>query len=242
MAFRLPATISACRADLDGVLTETAALHAEAWKRAFDELPARRAASSGEAFVAFDAVADYDACVDGRPRLDGAGAFLSAGEFGCPREHPRTRPGGTVHGLAGHKNELVFVMMKERGVAGFPGSLRLLEEVRRRKLATAVASSRANTIAVLRAVGIEDRFDGRAGGVVAAEEHLAGKPAPDVYLAAARRLGITPSHATVFEDALAGVEAGKRGVVGVDRVKQPAALVAHGADLAVADLAELVGP
>lgn len=247
VGLRLPAGISSCLFDLDGVLTETAVLHAQAWKQAFDDLLTRRAARSGVAFVPFDAVADYDAYVDGLPRLDGTRAFLDARGIELPEGTPDDAPGAeTVQGVARHKNELVLALMRERGVTVYPGSLRFLEEVRRRSLATAVVSSSANTAAVLHAAGLEGRFDTCVDGNVAAREHLAGKPAPDTYLAAARRLGVAPGDAAVFEDALAGVEAGRRGgfglVVGVDRVGQAAALSAHGADVVVADLVELVEP
>lgn len=245
MSLRLPVSVSACLFDLDGVLTETATLHAEAWKRAFDELLAARATGSGERFVPFDEVSDYDAYVDGRPRLEGARAFLAARGIELPEGTPQDPPSAeSVNGVAERKNELVLALIEERGVVVYPGSQRFLEEVRRRSLATAVVSSSANTKAVLRAAGLEGRFDTCVDGIVAAEAHLAGKPAPDTYLEAARQLGVAPSGAAVFEDSLAGVEAGRRGgfglVVGVDRVGQAAALSAHGADVVVEDLAELV--
>lgn len=247
VGLRLPASISACLFDLDGVLTQTAVLHAEAWKQAFDELLSRRAARSGAPFVPFDAVGDYDAYVDGRPRLDGTRAFLDARGIRLPEGTPDDPPSAeTVQGVAAHKNALVLALMRERGVAVYPGSLRFLDEARRRSLATAVVSSSANTAAVLQAAGLQGRFSVCVDGNVAAEEHLAGKPAPDTYLAAARRLGVGPGAAAVFEDALVGVEAGRRGgfglVVGVDRVGQADTLAAHGADVVVADLAELVEP
>jgi beta-phosphoglucomutase family hydrolase len=247
VGLRLPTSVSACLLDLDGVLTETAVLHAEAWKQAFDEFLTRRSASSGQPFVPFDAVADYDAYVDGRPRLDGTRGFLSARGIQLPEGTPEDPASAeTVYGLANHKNELVLALMDERGVKVYPGSRRFLEEVRRKSLGMAVVSSSANTVSVLRSAGLEGFFDVRVDGVVAAEEHLAGKPAPDTYLEAARRLGVVPSHAAVFEDALAGVEAGRRGgfgfVVGVDRVGQAGALAAHGADVVVTDLAELLEP
>lgn len=247
VSLRLPASISACLFDLDGVLTQTAVLHAEAWKQAFDELLARRAARSSGPLVPFDAVADYDAYVDGRPRLDGTRAFLDARGIQLPEGTPDDPPSAeTVQGVAAHKNALVLALMRERGVAVYPGSLRFLDEAGRHSLATAVVSSSANTAAVLQSAGLQGRFTVCVDGNVAAEEHLAGKPAPDTYLAAARRLGVAPGAAAVFEDALAGVEAGRRGgfglVVGVDRVGQAGALAAHGADVVVSDLAELVEP
>lgn len=245
MAVRLPTVVHACLFDLDGVLTRTAVLHADAWKQAFDELLARRADRAGEPFVPFDAVADYDTYVDGRPRLDGTRGFLRSRGIELPAGVPTDPPGAdTVHGIANRKNELVLALLKERGVTVFPGSLRFVHEVRRCGLATAVVSSSANTELVLDAAHLDGLFDTRVDGVVARDEHLGGKPAPDTYLAAARRLGVPPAKAAVFEDALAGVEAGRAGgfgfVVGVDRVGQHDALVARGADLVVGDLSELI--
>ncbi len=246
MGVRLPESISACLFDLDGVLTETAVLHAAAWKQAFDELLARLA-RPGEQVVPFDAVADYDDYVDGKPRLDGARAFLRSRGIDLPEGTAQDPPGTeSVYGVANRKNDLVLEQMRERGVTVYPGSLRFLEEVRRRSLRTAVVSSSANTVEVLHAAGLDDLFDARVDGVVAEREHLAGKPAPDTYLEAARMLDVEPSRAAVFEDALAGVEAGRAGkfglVVGVDRVGQAESLLAHGADVAVGDLAELIVP
>ncbi|MDA8312613.1 MAG: beta-phosphoglucomutase family hydrolase [Actinomycetota bacterium] len=246
MGVRLPESISACLFDLDGVLTETAVLHAAAWKQAFDELLARLA-RPGEQVVPFDAVADYDDYVDGKPRLDGARAFLRSRGIDLPEGTAQDPPGTeSVYGVANRKNDLVLELMRERGVTVYPGSLRFLEEVRRRSLRTAVVSSSANTVEVLHAAGLDDLFDARVDGVVAEREHLAGKPAPDTYLEAARMLDVEPSRAAVFEDALAGVEAGRAGkfglVVGVDRVGQAESLLAHGADVAVGDLAELIVP
>ncbi len=245
MPLRLPSRISACLLDLDGVLTQTAVLHAEAWKQAFDEFLARRAARDGTAFVAFDALADYDEYVDGRPREDGTRTFLQSRGIVLPEGSADDAPGSeTVHGIANRKNGLVLALMSERGVEVYPGSLRFVREARRVGLATAVVSSSANTVAVLRAAGLEGLFDVRVDGVVAVEEHLRGKPAPDTFLAAATRLGRAPADCAVFEDALAGVAAGRAGgfglVVGVDRVGAAAELTAHGADVVVADLAELV--
>lgn len=247
MRLRLPGPISACLFDLDGVLTRTAVLHAEAWKRAFDALLAERARSTGERFVPFDPVKDYDEYVDGRPRLDGTRAFLSARGVELPEGTAEDRPGSeTLHGVANRKNELVLAMMKSRGVEVYPGSRRFLLEARRQSLATAVVSSSANAVAVLEAAGLEGLFDARVDGIDACKAKLAGKPAPDTYLEAARRLEVAPRKAAVFEDALAGVEAGRAGgfglVVGVDRVGQRDGLLAQGADVVVDDLAELIEP
>src|SRR5579862_199311 len=245
VALRLPDRLSACLFDLDGVLTRTAVLHAAAWKQVFDEFLERRTARSSRPFVAFDPVSDYDDYVDGRPRLDGTRAFLRSREIDLPEGADDDAPGSeTVHGLANRKNTVVLQLLKERGVEVYPGSVRFLDEVGRAGLATAVVSSSANTTTVLRAAGLEGRFDTSVDGLVAGRLHLAGKPAPDTYLEAARRLCVQPGDAAIFEDALAGVEAGKAGrfgfVVGVDRVGQARALTDHGADIVVTDLAELI--
>lgn len=245
VGLRLPEAITACLFDLDGVLTETAVLHAAAWKQAFDELLSERSRRTGEPLVPFDPVKDYDDYVDGRPRLDGTRTFLHARGIELPEGTPEDPPGTeSVYGVANRKNDLLLGMIKARGVEVYPGSKRFVEEARRLSLATAVVSSSANTDAVLQAAGLEGLFDVRIDGVVAKQEHLAGKPAPDTYLEAARRLGVKPPAAAVFEDALAGVEAGRAGgfgfVVGVDRVGQREALAADGADIVVADLAELI--
>ena len=212
----------------------------------FDEYLSRRAAGEGGEFVPFDDVKDYDNFVDGRPRLDGTRQFLLSRGIQLPEGSPDDPPGTeTVYGLSNQKNQLVQQLIAERGVAVYPGSLRFLQEARRRSLATAVVSSSANTAEVLRAAGLQEMFDATIDGVVAEREGLKGKPAPDTYLAAARELGVDPKVAAVFEDALAGVEAGRAGgfglVVGVDRVGQGDALAAHGADVVVNDLAELMG-
>lgn len=241
----LPQTITACLFDLDGVLTRTAELHAAAWKQAFDELLRRRAAAADAAPVEFDAVTDYAAYVDGRPRADGVRAFLASrgielaeGAEGDPAS------ADTVHGVGRRKNELIHELMAQRGVAAYAGSLRFLAAVREAGLQAAVVTSSENVGAVLRAAGLEGAVDVQVDGLVARELGLAGKPAPDVFAEAARRLGVTPSQAAVFEDALAGVAAGRAGgfglVVGVDRAGQAAELRAHGADVVVSDLAELI--
>jgi beta-phosphoglucomutase family hydrolase len=247
MALGLPEAISACLFDLDGVLTRTAVLHDAAWKQAFDELLAERAGDAHEVPVPFDAVKDYDDYVDGRPRLDGTRTFLRSRGIELPDGTPGDKPGSqTLYGVANRKNELVLQMMKTRGVEVYPGSRRFLEEVRRISLKTAVVSSSENAATVLKAAGLEDLLDARVDGVVAMDAHLAGKPAPDTYLEAARRLEVAPREAAVFEDAIAGVEAGRAGgfgfVVGVDRVGQREQLAAHGADVVVADLSDLIEP
>jgi beta-phosphoglucomutase family hydrolase len=241
----LPDNIRGCLFDLDGVLTETAKVHDAAWKEMFDDYLRERARRSGEPFVPFDPVADYDEYVDGKPRADGTRSFLASRGIELPEGHENDPPDAqTVYGLGNRKNEIVLRRIHEDGVEAYPGSVTYVRAVKDAGLPRAVVSSSTNCRDVLVAAGIEDLFDARIDGVVAERDHLRGKPAPDTFLAGAKALGLKPTAATVFEDALAGVAAGRAGgfgfVVGVDRVGQAAALQQHGADVVVKDLAELL--
>ena len=241
----LPKRVRACLFDLDGVLTETAKVHAAAWKEMFDAYLKARADKNGEPFVAFDKEADYDTYVDGKTRADGTRSFLESRHIDLPDGAPGDQAGAeTVNGLGNAKNEIVLRKIREGGVEAYAGSVRYVRAVRAAGLHRAVVSSSANCAAVLVAAGIAELFEIRIDGVTVEADHLAGKPAPDTYLAAARALGVEPDQAAVFEDALSGVEAGRVGgfgfVVGVDRVGQAEALRAHGADTVVSDLAELL--
>jgi beta-phosphoglucomutase family hydrolase len=241
----LPTGVRACLFDLDGVLTQTAKVHAAAWKEMFDGYLRKRAATSGEPFVPFDPVSDYDDYVDGKPRYDGVRSFLSARGIALPEGEKTDPPDAeTVAGLGNRKNEIVLRMIRHVGVEAYEGSVRYVRAAREAGLARAVVSSSRNCREVLVAAGIDDLFEQRIDGVVAEHEHLKGKPAPDTFVAGARALGVTPAQAAVFEDALAGVAAGRAGgfayVVGVDRARQAGALRDHGADVVVSDLAELL--
>lgn len=242
----LPDGISACLFDLDGVLTKTALVHAAAWKDMFDAYLRARASETGQPFVPFDAVKDYDEYVDGKPRADGTRSFLASRGITLPEGAPDDPPtSDTVAGLGNRKNEMVLQRIREHGVEAYPGSVAYLDALRAAGVPRAVVSSSANCRDVLVAARIDGFFDVRVDGVTIAEEHLRGKPAPDTFLAAAARLGVTPAQAAVFEDALAGVQAGSAGgfgvVVGVDRVGQRRALLAHGATVVVTDLDQLLG-
>jgi len=234
---KLPDGIRACLFDLDGVLTKTAKVHAAAWKQMFDEFLREHAERTGGELVEFDAHHEYDRYVDGKPREDGVRSFLEARGI----EHDEA----LVTELSDRKNALVLKLIDEQGVEVFDSSVRFVELAREQGLRRAVVSSSANTQQVLRVVGIEDLFEARIDGVVAKERGLKGKPAPDTFLAGARELGVEPAKAAVFEDALAGVEAGRAGdfghVVGVDRTGQADALRERGADVVVQDLDELIG-
>ena len=241
----LPDGVRACLFDLDGVLTETAKVHAAAWKQMFDAYLKDRAKRTGEPLEPFDAKDDYDEYVDGKPRYDGVRSFLAARGIDLPDGSPDDPPDReTISGLGNRKNEIVLRLIREDGVDPYPGSVRYLEAAVDAGLRRAVVSSSTNCRDVLEAAGIEHYLEQRIDGIVAEREHLKGKPAPDTYLAGARALGVEPGEAAVFEDALAGVEAGRAGsfgfVVGVDRVGQADGLRAHGADTVVNDLAELL--
>ena len=235
---RLPPTIRACLFDLDGVLTPTAQVHAAAWKAMFD-------AFLGERGAAPFGADDYGRFVDGKPRADGVRSFLAARGISLPEGEPHDPPTAqSVHGLGNRKNELVLTLLAESGVEAYPGSLDFVRAARDEGLACAVVSASTNCRDVLAAAGIEGLFAVEVDGLVAEREGLRGKPAPDTFLAAARALDVAPSDAAVFEDALAGVAAGRAGafglVVGVDRVGRAAELRARGADVVVSDLAELL--
>ena len=238
MALGLPDGVRACLFDLDGVLTRTATVHRAAWKQTFDAV---LAAHSQDAFTD----GDYARYVDGKPRRDGVRDFLASRgihpEEGDPDDPPDA---GTVAGIGNRKNELLLRRLETDGVEVFEGSVAYLRAVRGAGLRTAVVTASANGEAVVRAAGIEDLLEARVDGVVADRDRLAGKPAPDTFLAGARALDVEPGEAAVFEDALAGVAAGRAGgfawVVGVDRADQADALRDKGADVVVGDLAELL--
>ena len=241
----LPEHVGACLFDLDGVLTDTAAVHNLAWTEMFDEYLRARAQRSGTGFVPFDPERDYETCVDGKPRADGVRDFLASRDIQLPEGDPDDPPGAeTVHGLGNRKNEALLRRIREDGVAVFEGSRGYLAAARDAGVRRAVVSSSANTADVLRVTGLAPLVEVRVDGVTIREEGLRGKPAPDTFLLGAERLGVTPERAAVFEDALAGVEAGRAGgfgfVVGVDRRNQADALLARGADIVVRDLAELL--
>jgi beta-phosphoglucomutase family hydrolase len=241
----LPDHTRACLFDLDGVLTKTAKVHDAAWKEMFDGFLRARSAAAGQPFVPFDPVRDYDQYVDGKPRADGTRSFLASRGITLPDGSPDDPPDAqTIFGLSNRKNQIVLQRIHSDGVEAYEGSVRYVRAVKDAGLPRAVVSSSANCRDVLEAAHIADLFDARIDAEVAERDHLRGKPAPDTYLAGGRALGVEPAAAAVFEDALAGVAAGRAGafgfVVGVDRVGQADALREHGADVVVTDLAELL--
>lgn len=241
----LPTHVTACLFDLDGVLTQTALVHNAAWKETFDAFLRRWSAEAGEPFVPFDSGPDYNRYVDGRQRADGVRNFLASRGIVLPEGSPDDPPDAqSVNGVGNRKNLLVLERIKAGAVEVYPGSVRYLHAVRDAGLRRAVVSASANCREVLAAAGIADLLEERVDGITARQEGLRGKPHPDTFLTGARRLGVDPLNAVVFEDALAGVEAGRAGgfgfVVGVDRVGQADELLKHGADIVVRDLAELL--
>jgi beta-phosphoglucomutase family hydrolase len=232
--------------DLDGVITDTASLHAACWKQMFDEYLRGRAAQAGEDFRPFDIVRDYRLYVDGKPRSDGVRDFLGSRSILLPEGTPDDPPEAeTVGGLGNRKNTLVNRAIEDTGVEPYNGSVKLIHQLRRQGFKVAIVTSSRNCDIVLRAAKLEALFDVRVDGNTIHTQHLGGKPAPDMFLAAARLLGVDPARAVVVEDALSGVQAGSNGnfglVIGVARKGNAAELRHHGAHVVVNDLAELVG-
>ncbi len=245
-AINLCSRILACLFDLDGVLTNTAAVHAAAWKQTFDAFLVERSHATDTPIRPFGCPSDYVTYVDGKLREDGVRSFLASRGLTLPDGSPDDPPtANTVYGLGTRKNNLVLEMIRQGHVDVFPGSLRFVTAAGAAGLRRAVVSSSKNTPDVLAAAGIEDLFSVRIDGTVAEQRHLRGKPAPDMYLEAAAAFGLAPEHCAVFEDAEAGVRAARAGgfgwVVGVDRGGRADALRAHGADVVVRDLDELLG-
>jgi beta-phosphoglucomutase family hydrolase len=231
--------------DLDGVITDTASLHAECWKQMFDEYLQRRATQNGEAFRPFDIATDYRLYVDGKPRFDGVRDFLTSRAIRLPEGTPDDPPQAeTVCGLGNRKNDLVNQRIEEFGVEPYEGSVKLIHQLRDRGFKIAVVTSSQNCATVLKAAKLDALFDVRVDGNISRAQKLAGKPAPDTFLMAARLLGAEPQRAVVIEDAISGVEAGVSGhfglVIGVARKSNAEELQHHGAHWVVNDLGELV--
>ena len=246
-AVGLKSGISACLFDLDGVLTPTAKVHAQAWKKIFDEYLQARAARTGEPFRPFDEVNDYDTYVDGKPREDGVRSFLASRNIYLPEGSEDDSPEDeSVHGLGNRKDQAFLDLIRKNGVEPYDGSLRYVHAARDVGLRLAVVTSSRHCTEVLKAAGMSDLFEAQVDGNVARSAGLKGKPAPDTYLEAAKMLGKTAADSAVYEDSLAGVEAGHAGgfgmVIGVDRVGQSAALYEHGANVVVTDLSQLLAP
>ena len=231
--------------DMDGVVTDTASIHASCWKIMFDEYLKKRAERNSEAFRPFDIDTDYKLYVDGKPRYHGVRDFLESREIVLPYGSPEDPPTEeTVCGLGNRKNELVNQQLASGGVETYPGTIAFIKYLRGMNIKSAVVTSSQNCQTVLQAAKIEALFDARVDGDVLIREGLAGKPAPDSFLKAAAMLGAAPERAVVIEDAISGIQAGVRGgfglVIGVARKGDADALKAQGAHIVVRDLAELL--
>ncbi|SCL17961.1 haloacid dehalogenase superfamily, subfamily IA, variant 3 with third motif having DD or ED/beta-phosphoglucomutase family hydrolase [Micromonospora rhizosphaerae] len=241
----LPAPVTACLFDLDGVLTQTAKVHNAAWTETFNAFLRAHANATGEPYRPFDPGPDYNRYVDGKPRADGVRSFLASRGITLPEGAPDDPPDvDTVHGVGNRKNTILLKRIHTDGVDVYPGSVAYLEAAAAAGLRRAVVSASANCREVVAAAGLDRLLEVRVDGLVARAQGLRGKPHPDTFLAGAELLGVPPANAAVFEDAQAGVAAGRAGgfgyVVGVDRVGQAEELRAHGADIVVNDLAELL--
>jgi beta-phosphoglucomutase family hydrolase len=230
--------------DLDGVITDTAGTHAACWKQMFDEYLQKRAIQRGEAFRPFDIATDYRLYVDGKPRYDGVRDFLTSRGIRLPEASPDDpAQAETVHGLGNRKNDLVNKIIEDGGVTPYAGSVKFLHQLHNQRFKIAVVTSSQNCAAVLRAAKLDHFFDVQVDGNTIHTQHLAGKPAPDTFLMAAKLLRVEPKRAVVIEDALSGVEAGSAGdfglVIGVARKGNAEELRRHGAHLVVNDLGEL---
>ena len=231
--------------DLDGVITDTANLHAACWKKMFDEYLQERATRTGEAFRPFDLATDYRQYVDGRPRFDGVRHFLASRGIQVPEGSPDDPPQlETVCGLGNRKNDMVNRVIEDVGVKPYEGSVRLIHQLRDCRFKIAVVTSSQNCTTVLKAAKLDGIFDAQVDGNTIRAQHLAGKPAPDTFLLGAKMLGVEPRRTVVIEDAISGVEAGFNGkfglVIGVARKRNTEELKQHGADVVVNDLGELV--
>lgn len=231
--------------DLDGVITDTANLHAACWKQMFDQYLQRRATQKSEVFLPFDIVTDYRLYVDGKPRFDGVRDFLSSRGIRLPEGTVDDSPQQeTVGGLGNRKNELVNQVIEEKGIEPYDGSVKLINQLHERGFKIAVVTSSQNCDVVLTAAKLNDRFEVKVDGNTIHAQHLAGKPAPDTFLTAAKLLGVRPARAVVIEDAISGVQAGLAGnfglVIGVARKGNADELRRHGAHVVVSDLEELV--
>lgn len=230
--------------DLDGVITQSAQLHAQAWQETFDPFLKERARQLREGLVPFNVITDYAQYVDGKPRLDGIRSFLQSRGIDIPEgEIDDSMVAMTINGLAKRKNAVFLKLLHGQGVSIYPDAAALLQALRGIECHTAIITASRNCKAVLEVTGLTDRFDVQIDGNVARELNLSGKPAPDTFIEAARRLAVEPGRAIVIEDSIAGVTAGRAGdfglVVGVDRADRKAQLLAAGADHVVADLMEL---
>jgi beta-phosphoglucomutase family hydrolase len=230
--------------DMDGVVTDTASLHGTAWKDMFDRFLHEHAQKSGQEQPPFDLNRDYRQYVDGKPRFDGIRSFLASRNISLPEGSLGDAPGmDSVYALGNWKNEMFAKLLEEQGAIAYPGTVRFIHDLHQAGIKTGIISSSKNAEKILRSAQVLDLFDVKVDGVDSLRLGIVGKPAPDIFLRAARDLGTEPRRSVVVEDAISGVQAGRAGhfglVVGVDRIGNPAALSENGADVVVADLDEM---
>ena len=231
--------------DLDGVITETAKIHASSWKKMFDDFLSDHARKTGQVFIPFDIADDYNQYVDGKLRQDGVSSFLQSRRIHLPLGGPDARFGeSTIWGLGKRKDDMFMAVLREKGVDILEDGMALVRHVRAEGLNTAVVSSSKNCQAVMKAANIEKYFDVRVDGLTVEQLQIRGKPAPDPFLKAAELLGVSPTRSVVVEDAISGVQAGRSGnfglVVGVARKGDAEVLRKNGADIVVTDLRTLM--
>jgi len=240
-----PEKFEAVLFDLDGVITDSAKIHAACWKFTFDTFLKRYASESGEEFEPFDIETDYFHYVDGKPRYEGVRHFLASRNLELPEGTPDSPAyEQSICGIGNRKNELVNIAIQSNGVDFYQSSLDFVENTIKSGIKTAIVSSSQNCETILSSADILYLFPIRVDGRVAMKKKLKGKPSPDTFLEAARLLGVKPERAVVVEDAISGVQAGKNGkfglVIGVDRKENAAELIENGADIVVADLGEFI--
>ncbi|HDQ40696.1 MAG TPA: beta-phosphoglucomutase family hydrolase [Desulfonatronum sp.] len=230
--------------DMDGVVTDTAGLHGEAWKLMFDGFLEAYAKRHEQKQPLFDLDQDYRLHVDGKPRFDGVRDFLASRGITLPEGELDDPPGtDTVHALGNWKNDLFHELLDRKGAVAYPGTVKLLHELHRAGIGRAIISSSKNAVKILKSAGVLDLFEAKVDGLDSLKLGIPGKPAPNIFLEAAKALKVRPERAVVVEDAISGVQAGRSGgfglVIGVDRIGNPEALRSNGADVVVSDLAEV---
>lgn len=230
--------------DLAGVVTDTATIHAEAWKRMFDEFLSQYTASKNLHFQPFDIDTDYRLFVDGKPRFDGVRSFLQSRGIKLSEGRADDSPGsGTIHGLGNLKNGYFLKHIKEHGADVYPSTVEFIHCLKKHGFKTGIISSGRSCAMILDSVNLSDLFDARVNGIDSEFPGIKGKPAPDIFLEAARQLKVKPERAVVIEDAISGVQAGRAGkfglVIGIARKGDRESLLQNGADVAVEDLSEV---
>ncbi|MCP5419468.1 MAG: trehalose-phosphatase [Gammaproteobacteria bacterium] len=239
-----PADYDAVIFDLDGVITDTARIHSTAWKKLFDDYLTQRAARFGERHALFDSNTDYRQYVDGKPRYEGVRSFLASRGIKLPYGTPDDKPDKeTVCGLGNKKNPMFLEGLQTQGVDVYDSSVRFIQDLQKQGIRTAIVSSSKNCLTILEVARLTHLFEVKVDGQDGPRLGLKGKPEPDTFLEAAKELDVDPARSIVVEDAISGVQAGRKGgfgcVLGIDRTGHPDDLRDNGADVVVSDLVEV---